>query len=253
MLPATQDHDGKKLLGRLERLFTGMNMTVPKRKRALLLHYAGPEVDEIFDTLPDTGDDNDYATAVEKLNGYFSPQTNIAYEVYNFRQTKQKDGESSGSFHTRLRQLAKTCEFGDIDKEIKEHIILTCSSNSLRRRALRENLTLEALLKLGRALELSETQARQVKKPNQMLIKSSLTKPIDKVVPASESKNPHGHATPNRSHAIVTTQTSDPVHRGLMRICTSQESLSSWTKNLQRMWKNWSFCSCLQIKTANCG
>ena len=164
MLTATQDHDGKKLLGRLERLFTGMNMTVPKRKRALLLHYAGPEVDEIFDTLPDTGDDNDYATAVEKLNGYFSPQKNIAYEVYNFRQTKQKDGESLGSFHTRLRQLAKTCEFGDIDKEIKEHIILTCSSNSLRRRALRENLTLEALLKLGRALELSETQARQVEK-----------------------------------------------------------------------------------------
>ena len=52
------------------------------------------------------------------------------------------------------------------------------------------------------------------RKPNQMLIKSSLTKPIDKVAPASESKNPHGHATPNRSHAIVTTQTSDPVHRG---------------------------------------
>ena len=114
--------------------------------------------------MPDTGDDNDYATAVEKLNGYFSPQTNIAFEVYNFRQTKQKDGESLDSFHTRLRQLAKTCEFGDIDKEIKEHIILTCSSNSLRRRALRENLTLEALLKLGRTLELSETQARQVEK-----------------------------------------------------------------------------------------
>ena len=139
-------------------------MTVPKRKRALLLHYAGPEVDEIFDTLPDTGDDNDYATAVEKLNGHFSPQTNIAYEVYNFQQTKQKDGESLDSFHTRLRQLAKTCEFGDIDKEIKEYIILTCSSNSLRRRALRENLTLVALLKLGRALELNETQARQVEK-----------------------------------------------------------------------------------------
>ena len=143
-----------------------MNMTFPKRKRALLLHYVGPEVDEIFDTLSDTGDDNDYATAVEKLNGYFSPQTNIAYEVYNCRQTKQKDGKSLDSFHTRLRQLAKTCEFGDIDKEIKEHtcIILTCSSTSLRCRALRKNLTLEALLKLGRALELSETQARQVEK-----------------------------------------------------------------------------------------
>ena len=112
-----------------------MNMTVPKRKRALLLHSAGPGVDEISDTLPDTGDDNDYAKAVEKLNGQFSPQTNIAYEVYNFRQKKkQKDGESLDSFHTRLGQLAKTCEFADIDNEMREHIILTCSSNSLRQR-----------------------------------------------------------------------------------------------------------------------
>ena len=68
------------------------------------------------------------------------------------------------SYHTRLRQLAKTCEFSNIDKEIKEHIILTCSSNSLRRRALRENLTFDVLLKLGRTLELSEEQARQVEK-----------------------------------------------------------------------------------------
>ena len=64
----------------------------------------------------------------------------------------------------RLRQLAKTCEFSDINKEIKEHIILTRTSSSLRRRALRENLSLENLLKLGRALELSEKQAKQVEK-----------------------------------------------------------------------------------------
>ena len=68
------------------------------------------------------------------------------------------------SYNAGLRQLAKTCEFSNINKEIKEHIILTCSSNSLRRRSLRENLTLDAILKLGRALELSEEQARQVEK-----------------------------------------------------------------------------------------
>jgi len=96
-----------------------MNITFPKRKRAQLLHFACPEVDEIFDTLPDNGDDNDYDTAVERLNAYFSPHTNIAYEVYNFRQTMQKEGGSLDSYHTRLRQLAKTCEFSDIDKETK--------------------------------------------------------------------------------------------------------------------------------------
>ena len=68
------------------------------------------------------------------------------------------------SYNAGLRQLAKTCEFSNINKEIKEPLILTCSSNSLGRRSLRENLTLDAILKLGRALELSEEQARQEEK-----------------------------------------------------------------------------------------
>ena len=116
------------------------------------------------DTLENTGEDKDYKTAIYKLSEYFSPQRIIAYEVYSFRKAKQKEGESLDSYHTRLRQLSKTCEFADTDKEIKEHIILSCSSNSLRRRALRENPDLASLLKLGRALELSEIQASKVEK-----------------------------------------------------------------------------------------
>jgi hypothetical protein len=46
------------------------------------LHYAGPDVDDIYDTLP-TSSNEDYKT-VEKLNQYFSPQTNVAFEVFNF-------------------------------------------------------------------------------------------------------------------------------------------------------------------------
>jgi len=36
----------EKWLARLERMLIGMNITVQERKRALLLHYAGPNVDE---------------------------------------------------------------------------------------------------------------------------------------------------------------------------------------------------------------
>ena len=39
----------KKWSARLEKLFIGMGITDEKQKRALLLHYAGPSVDEIFD------------------------------------------------------------------------------------------------------------------------------------------------------------------------------------------------------------
>ncbi|CAB3976941.1 Retrovirus-related Pol poly from transposon [Paramuricea clavata] len=108
----------KKWLTRFERLLCGLNITADKRKTALLLHYAGPDVDDIYDTLP-TSSNEDYKTVVEKLNH-------------------------------------------DPAKEINDHIILTCTSNSLRRRALRDNLDLPNLMKTGRAIELSEKQASQV-------------------------------------------------------------------------------------------
>ena len=49
-----------------------MGIEDAKQKRAVLLHYSGPEVDEIFDTLEDTGEDKDYKKAVEKLTAHFT-------------------------------------------------------------------------------------------------------------------------------------------------------------------------------------
>ena len=97
--------------------------------------------------------------AVELLTNYFSPKKNIEYEVDMFRQAKQLSGETMGRFHTRLRKLAKTCEFTDVEREIKTQIIQGCLSQRLRRRALRETISLTQLLDYGRSLETSETQA----------------------------------------------------------------------------------------------
>ena len=47
------------------------SITDRKRQRALLLYKAGPRVREIFRQLPDTGEDDDIDTAIEKLNSYF--------------------------------------------------------------------------------------------------------------------------------------------------------------------------------------
>ena len=60
------------------------------KKGALLLHYGGPEVDEI-DTLQDVGEDKDYKKAVGKQTAHFSLQVKVTYGVYNFQQAKKKD------------------------------------------------------------------------------------------------------------------------------------------------------------------
>ena len=201
----------KKWLARLERLLVGMNITDNKRRKSLMLHYAGPTVDEIFDTLENTEEEDDYKTTVEKLTAYFAPQINIAYEVYNFRQAKQKEEESLDSYNTRLRQLAKTCDFTDTDKEIKEHIILSCSSNSLRRRALRENYDLTSLLKVGRSLEISESQARDVEK-SESAINS---------IPERNNTNNKGRYQPKQNH--LARQNKSSFHRGGQKIYSSAE------------------------------
>ena len=91
----------KKWLGWFERLAIRMGISDDKQKRALLLHYGGPEVDEIFDTLQDVGEDKDYKKAVGKQTAHFSPQVKVTYEVYNFQQAKKKVLRNSPLFpHT---------------------------------------------------------------------------------------------------------------------------------------------------------
>lgn len=76
----------KKWLSRFTNMMVAMDVSSRARQRALLLHYAGEQVYEIFETLPDTGASDDFDKACEKLTAYVSPKKNIEYEVYQFRK-----------------------------------------------------------------------------------------------------------------------------------------------------------------------
>ena len=99
--------------------------------------------------------------AIEKLTEYFSPKKNIIYETHVFRQAQQREDETLDQFHMRLRELARNCEFGDIDKEIKIQLVEKCTSTRVRRKTLREEISLEDLLKYGRTMETSDRQIAQ--------------------------------------------------------------------------------------------
>ena len=112
---------------RFETYLIAADITDDKRKRALLLYQAGPEVHEIFKTLTDTGEE--YETAKEALTKHFEPAKNPIFEIYNFRQAKQRADESIDEFNTRLRTLATHCKFSDTDFEIKMQIVCNGTSN----------------------------------------------------------------------------------------------------------------------------
>ena len=77
----------RKWISRLKNLIIGLDVKDKKRQRALLLHYAGEDVSEIFDTLEGTGED--FATAKQRLKDYFAPKKNTENELYKLRQAKQ--------------------------------------------------------------------------------------------------------------------------------------------------------------------
>lgn len=152
-----------KWVQRLENYTTAINITGDARAKALMLHMAGERVHNIYDTL--SANDDDYAVTKQKLAGYFSPKKNVQYQAYVFRKSMQEPRETFDKYHTRLRMLAKNCEFANVDSEIKTQIIQTCTSSRLLRKALREpDLTLALLLDYGRTLELPEMQASGIEK-----------------------------------------------------------------------------------------
>jgi hypothetical protein len=148
-----------------------LNITDSNRKRALMLHLAGERVYEIFqglvlEAIPNDADaavTNAYTVATKALNDYFNPKRNQVFEIYNFRLAKQRADETMDSYHTRLRILSKYCEFGNLDAELKNHIIQTCVSTRLRRKALSEpDMTLPDLLNAARAMEIAERQVKSI-------------------------------------------------------------------------------------------
>ena len=147
----------KKWLHRFNNLMVEMDISSKKRKRALLLHLSGTEVYDIFEPFTDEQkrSEDDFDQAVESLSEYFSPKKNIEFQTHKFRLASQRQDETLDSFHTRLRHLATTYEFTDPDREIKTKIVRNCSSPHVRKRALREQMTLQQLLHFGRAYELS--------------------------------------------------------------------------------------------------
>ena len=171
-------------VGRLENLFVALKMVNPPvaegeeanavaiksiddRKRALLLHFVGDSAYDIYEAQKGQTEAT-YAATKKVLTDYFRPRKNTQMEIYTFRGCKQKEGQLLDEYVTELRKLSKHCEFTDVDKEILSQLIQNCRSNQLRRRALREpDKSLDDIILLGRAMEMSDSQAQVMERQSE--------------------------------------------------------------------------------------
>ena len=115
----------------------GSGITAAARKKTLLLHCTGAEVQEIFETRTDPGvpegeDDDLYEAVLRTLEAYSTPQVNIPYERHIFRQMKQEEHETVDQFVVRLSNQAANSEFcATKNEQMRDQIIDKCKSTKL--------------------------------------------------------------------------------------------------------------------------
>ena len=79
----------KRCVSGFELFIAASAVTCDTQKRTLLLHCAGPNVQDIFGALSNTG--SEYVITISKLNIYFTPIVNVPYTCHVFRQMKQNE------------------------------------------------------------------------------------------------------------------------------------------------------------------
>ncbi|XP_053385838.1 uncharacterized protein LOC123539936 [Mercenaria mercenaria] len=161
--PSSLPSKWERWLKSFQYFVVGSGVTDKSQKRALLLHLVGPGVQGIFETLDNTGNDNNFDAAADALNNYFKPKLNVSYERHKFNSEKQKQNETIQDFATRLKQLSISCDFNDTNDRIRDQIIEKCTSTTLRRKFLsNKDLTLEKVLELSSTFERAQDSATKM-------------------------------------------------------------------------------------------
>ncbi|UYV68351.1 K02A2.6-like [Cordylochernes scorpioides] len=156
---------------------SGISKKSDEIKRATLLHCLGPNVQRIFFNLPD--EKENYEQTKIALDKYFTPHKNVVTERFKFRQRVQKDDESIDNYLISLRELSKSCEFGNLEADmIRDQIIEKCNNKKLKEKLLQqENLTLSKTIDIARMLEISRKEIRLLEPQNDQTLNRVQNKP----------------------------------------------------------------------------
>ena len=168
---------GEKWTERLQRELTyngiDRHANADMAQMALLI-YAGTEVEEIHDTLPEPvkpeGVDDPhwktYDKSMQKLNLYFLPQKSNDFAIFELMNVKPEPNEATHNYASRLRKAAAKCDFADwsADKMIKCLIITNMTDEEIKLKCLQENYGLEEVLNIARKKEDAQVMSKKDRK-----------------------------------------------------------------------------------------
>ena len=82
-----------------------MAITEENQQRALLLHFGGDEIHDVFDSLTETGTTS--TTLKAAFEAYFKPKSNEIFDIWTFQKLAQLEGENIHNYQLRLVDAAK--------------------------------------------------------------------------------------------------------------------------------------------------
>lgn len=144
------------------------------RLKNIFLARAGPDVQEVFSSLPGADVDEDkekkidpYQTAIEKLEEYFSPKQHAAFERNSYWNLKPMEDESMEKFLWRSLEVARKCNFGSTLEEsrniaVVDKIILFAPSELKEKLLQKESLTLDDVTRMVSSYEAVKYQSQQM-------------------------------------------------------------------------------------------
>ena len=167
----------EKWLERFQRdlLYNGVDSAEKTETAQMaLLIYAGNEVEDIHDSLPEpvkpeTTTDAQwtvYKKSLAKLNSYFVPQKSNDFAIFELMNVKPEPKEATQNCAARLRNAAAKCDFTNwnADKMIKCLIITNMSDEELRLDCLQENYTLDQVLGKTQRKEDAQVMSHKIDK-----------------------------------------------------------------------------------------
>lgn len=106
-----------------------------------------------------------FVELVGKLSQHFDPAKNVVVERFKFGKRDQKPNESCADYAVDLRNLARTCEFGDfLDEALRDRFVCGLQNANVIQKTLLDvqGLTFDKACTLAQNMELTESNTRMI-------------------------------------------------------------------------------------------
>ena len=150
---------------------------------------------------------------MKKFEEYCAPRKDVILERFNFNKCVQSKEEDTDSFLTRLKNIAASCEFGELKEElIRDRIVIGIRGDSVLERLQREkNLTSEGATQIVNTAEAIKTELQELKE------KENETAAVDR---KTYKPKPHTMKTKSSSQKTETQeQKTESQGKHLCRRC----------------------------------